>query len=332
MTVRVRRGSGPRVSVLAYDGMSAFELGIVTEVFGLPRPELDVDWYDLTICAQSPGPVPMVGRATMSTPYGLDVFGRAQTVIVPGVSDVDAEVSPALVATLRRAHRRGARVVSICSGAFALAAAGLLDGRVAATHWRYADLLARRYPAVTVDAEVLYVDSGEVLTSAGSAAGLDLCLHIIRKDFGAAVANAVARRLVVPPHRSGGQAQFIEAPVAAEADDDRVVATMQWALSNLDAGITVADLARRAHMSTRSYLRHFRRCSGTSPIRWLIERRVQASLPLLETGDASIEEIASATGFATATTFRHHFARAMRTSPTAYRRAFRAVAAPAVPV
>src|SRR5690606_19225129 len=165
------------------------------------------------------------------------------------------------------------------------------------------------YPAVTVDASVLYVDDGDVLTSAGSAAGLDLCLHIVRKDYGAAIANAVARRLVVQPHRSGGQAQFIEAPVAPEAEDDLVVATMQWALSNLDQEITVADLARRAHMSTRSYLRHFQRCSGTSPIRWLIERRVQASLALLETSDASIETIAARVGFATATTFRHHFTR-----------------------
>jgi AraC family transcriptional activator FtrA len=321
-TVPLRQRSGHRVSVLAYDGMSAFELGIVTEVFGLPRPELDMDWYDLTICALSPQAVPMIGRATLSTPYGLDVFARADTVIVPGVSDVHADVPAELVAALRRAHRRGARVVSICSGAFALAAAGLLDGRRAATHWRYADELARRYPAVTVDASVLYVDDGDVLTSAGSAAGLDLCLHLVRTDFGATVANTVARRLVIQPHRSGGQAQFIEAPVAAAADDDRVVATMQWALSNLDTPITVADLARRAHMSTRSYLRHFRLCTATSPIRWLIERRVQASLALLESSEASVDEIAAATGFASATTYRHHFARAMRTSPTAYRRAF----------
>jgi AraC family transcriptional activator FtrA len=322
-TVTVRRGSGPRVSVLAYPGMSGFELGIVTEVFGLPRPELGVDWYDLTICAESPGELPLIGRATLSTPYGLAEFARAQTVIVPGVSDVHAEVSPALVTALRRAHRRGARVVSICSGAFALAAAGLLDGRRVATHWRYAELLARRYPALTVDANVLYVDDGDVLTSAGSAAGLDLCLHIVRSDYGAAIANAVARRLVIQPHRSGGQAQFIEAPVPPVAEDDRVVASMEWALSNLDSSITVADLARRAHMSTRSYLRHFRQCSGTSPMRWLIERRIQASLALLETSDASVDEIAAATGFATATTFRHHFARIMRTSPSAYRRAFR---------
>jgi AraC family transcriptional activator FtrA len=324
--LRLRPCSGHRVSVLAYAGMSAFELGIVTEVFGLPRPELDVDWYDLTVCAESPDAVPVVGRATMSSPYGLEAFARADTVIVPGVSDVHADPSDGLVAALLRAHRRGARVVSICSGAFALAAAGLLDGRRAATHWRYADLLARRYPTVRVDADVLYVDSGDVLTSAGSAAGLDLCLHLVRKDFGATVANSVARRLVIQPHRSGGQAQFIEAPVAPDGDDERVAASMDWALSHLDTEMTVADLARRAHMSTRSYLRHFHRASATSPIRWLIDRRVQASLALLESSDATVDEIASAVGFATTTTYRHHFGRAMRTSPSAYRRAFRSAA------
>ncbi len=322
-TVRVGRRSGSRVTVLLYDGMSAFELGIVTEVFGLPRPEFDLDWYDLTICAESTDPVSTVGRATMQTPYGLDVFASGQTVIVPGVSDVHADPSPLLVAALRRAHRRGARVVSICSGAFALAAAGLLHGRRAATHWRYADILAARFPTVTVDAGVLYVDDGDILTSAGSAAGLDLCLHLVRTDFGPSVANAVARRLVTAPHRPGGQAQFIEAPVAGTVDDDRIVRTMEWAMSNLDTPITVDDMARRAHMSPRSYLRHFKVSSGTSPIRWLIAQRIQASLFMLEATNASIDEIAAATGFETAVTYRHHFARAMRTSPTAYRRAFR---------
>jgi AraC family transcriptional activator FtrA len=316
------------VTVLLYEGMSAFELGIVTEVFGLPRPEFDLDWYDLTICALTAEPVPLVGRATAQTPYGLDVFASGQTVIVPGVADVHSDPSPGLVAALRRAHRRGARLVSICSGAFALAAAGLLDGRRAATHWRYAPTLAERYPLVAVDSDVLYVDDGDVLTSAGSAAGIDLCLHIVANDFGSSVANAVARRLVTAPHRSGGQAQFIESPVAATAGDDRIVRSMTWAASNLDKPITVAELARHAHMSTRSYLRHFKLSNGLSPMRWLIAQRVQASLPLLETTSASVDAIAEATGFETAVTYRHHFARAMRTSPTAYRRAFRDGTAP----
>ncbi|WP_341719418.1 helix-turn-helix domain-containing protein [Micromonospora sp. FIMYZ51] len=312
------------VAVLAYPGMSVFETGIVTEVFGLPRPELGVPWYDLRLCAERPGPVPVLGGASLHSPYGLDVLAAAATVIVPGVPDVAGVPSPELVAALRRAHRDGARILSICSGAFALAGAGLLDGRRATTHWRYADLLARRYPAVTVDADVLYLDDGDILTSAGSAAGLDLCVHVVRRDHGVAVANAVARRLVIPPHRDGGQAQFIEAPVTVGPDDDRIAGSLAWALAHLAEPVTVARLARQAHMSTRTYLRHFARATGTSPIRWLVEQRIRASLALLETTDAPIGQIASAVGFDTPVTYRHHFARAMRTSPSAYRRAFRA--------
>ncbi|GAA3644359.1 transcriptional regulator FtrA [Nonomuraea antimicrobica] len=310
------------MAVLAYPGMSVFETGIVTEVFGLPRPELDVPWYDLTICAERPGPVPVIGGAGLHTPYGLDVFARAETLIVPGVPDVRADPSPELAAALRQAHQRGARVMSICSGAFALAGAGLLDGRRATTHWQYADLLRRRYPNVDVDPNVLYVDHGTLLTSAGSAAGLDLCLHVVRQDHGSAIANAVARRLVTQPHREGGQAQFIEAPMPAAPDDDRVTQSMTWALENLGHPITAETLARRAHMSTRTYLRHFARATGTSPIRWLINQRVQASLALLEGTDAPVEEIARTVGFDTPVTYRHHFTRVMQTSPSAYRRAF----------
>ncbi|WP_405149961.1 helix-turn-helix domain-containing protein [Sphaerisporangium sp. NBC_01403] len=322
----IRRERGPSVAVLAYEGMSPFETGIVTEVFGLPRPELDVPWYDLKVCAERPGPLRIVGGATIGTEHGLDVFASAGTVIVPGVGDVWGECSPELVAALRLAHDRGARIVSICSGAFALAAAGLLDHRPATTHWQYADLLRRRFPLVKVDADVLYVDDGDVLTSAGSAAGLDLCLHLVRLDYGPAVANTVARRLVVPPHREGGQAQFIEAPVPRDLEDDRIARSMAWALANLGQEITVETLAGRAHMSARTYLRHFARRAGTSPIRWLIAQRIQASLPLLEKTSAPIEEITRTVGFASPVTFRSHFVRAMRTSPSAYRRAFRTAA------
>ncbi|KAA2261279.1 helix-turn-helix domain-containing protein [Solihabitans fulvus] len=325
-SVRIEK-PGPSVAVLAYEGMSAFETGIVTEVFGLPRPEFDVPWYRLTICAPRPGGLRMIGGATLDTPHGLDDFASADTVIVAGVSNVAGEVDAEIVAALRLAHRRGARVVSICSGAFALAAAGLLDGRRATTHWRYADLLRRRHPEVLVDPDVLYIDDRDVLTSAGSAAGLDLCVHIVRRDFGSAIANSVARRLVIQPHRDGGQAQFIEAPVTASPDDDRVTASMAWALRHLTEPISVDTLAANAHMSPRTYLRHFSRACGVSPIRWLITQRVQASLPLLEETDAPIEEIATRVGFDTAVTYRHHFGRAMRTSPSAYRRAFRANAA-----
>ncbi|WP_425547640.1 helix-turn-helix domain-containing protein [Actinokineospora diospyrosa] len=307
------------VSVLAYDGMSPFELGIVTEVFGLHRPELDIDWYRLLICAD--GPVRVVGGAMMHAENDLAALAAADTVIIPGVADVRAPVPAPVVAALRSAHTRGARLVSICSGAFALAAAGLLEGRRAATHWRYAPLLAERHPGVEVDADVLYVDDGDILTSAGSAAGIDLCVHLVRTDHGATVANAVARRLVVAPHREGGQAQFIEAPVQA-VSADAVADSMTWALANLAEPITVESLARRSHLSPRTYLRRFKQTTGTSPIRWLITQRVQASLALLETGTHPIPAIAAAVGFESPVTYRHHFTRAMRTSPSAYRRAF----------
>ncbi|BEL09597.1 transcriptional regulator FtrA [Actinoplanes sichuanensis] len=310
------------VAVLAYQGMSVFETGIVTEVFGLPRPEFDFPWYELTICAETPGPVRLVGGATLHTEHGLDTFAAADTLIVPGVPDMRVGPSPELVAAIRAAHARGARIMSICSGAFALAGAGLLDGRRATTHWRYAEILRRRHPAVAVDADVLYIDLGDVLTSAGSAAGLDLCLHVIRRDHGPKAANLVARRLVVQPHRDGGQAQFIEAPMPDDPADDRLSRSMEWALGNLATPISVEILARRAHMSERTYLRHFSRATGTTPIRWLISQRVHASLALLETTGTPIEEVAAAVGFESPVTFRHHFAQSMRTSPSAYRRAF----------
>ncbi|MFK4243706.1 transcriptional regulator FtrA [Micromonospora chokoriensis] len=318
-----RAAAAHRVAVLAYPGMSVFETGIVTEVFGLPRPEFGVEWYDLVVCAEQPGPVPVVGGASLHTPYGLAGLAAARTVIVPGVPDVTGDPSPEVVTALRRAHRRGARIMSICSGAFALAGAGLLDGRRATTHWRYAELLARRYPRIEVDPDVLYLDDGDLLTSAGSAAGLDLCVHVVRRDHGAAVANAVARRLVIPPHRDGGQAQFVEAPVPVDPDDDRIAASIDWALAHLAEPLTVAQLAGNVHMSPRTYLRHFARATGTSPIRWLIDQRVRASLPLLEETDAPVERVARSVGFDTPVTYRHHFGRIMLTSPSAYRRAFR---------
>ncbi|MFB4301077.1 helix-turn-helix domain-containing protein [Actinomadura sp. NTSP31] len=317
------------VSVLAFDGMAPFELGSVVEVFGLPRPELGVPWYDLRVCSLERGPMRAVGGFTMAAEHDLETFASADTVMVVAVADVHGDPSPEVVAALRKAHARGARVVSICSGAFALAAAGLLDNRDATTHWRYADLLQRRYPDVRVTPDVLYVDGDDVLTGAGSAAGLDMCLHLVRKDHGARVANAVARRLVVPPHREGGQAQFVEAAVtapAADGADDAIARSMRWALAHLAEPITVARMAREAHLAPRTFIRHFNRQTGTSPLRWVVTQRIMAALPLLEEGTAPVERIAAAVGFESPVTFRHHFGRAMRTSPSAYRRTFRATA------
>lgn len=213
--------------------------------------------------------------------------------------------------------------MSICSGAFALAAAGLLDGREATTHWQYAELLQRRHPEIRVNPDVLYVDGDDILTGAGSAAGLDLCLHLVRKDHGARIANSVARRLVVPPHRDGGQAQFVEAVVSEPAAGDGVARAMAWALDHLAEPITVAGLARQAHLAPRTFIRHFSRQTGTSPLRWVIAQRIMASLPPLEHGAMSIEEIGAAVGFDSPVTFRHHFTRVMKTPPSAYRRTFR---------
>ncbi|MFD4458137.1 helix-turn-helix domain-containing protein [Nocardia sp. NPDC058480] len=311
------------VSVLAYDGMTAFETGIVVEVFGLTWPDIEQPWYELKICTETPDPIRVIGGATLTSPYGLAEFAAADTVVVPSVADPRAQTSPELIAALRRAHSNGSRIVSICSGAFALAAAGLLDGRRATTHWRYADLLRERYPLVEVDPEPLYTDEGDILTSAGCAAGLDLALHLVRNDLGASVANAVARRLVIQPHRTGGQAQYIESPMPPEPLDAPIARSLSWALEHLADPIGIPDLARVAGLSPRTYLRHFVRETGATPSKWLIAQRIQAALAMLETGDAPIEEIATAAGFATPVTFRHHFTRAVRTSPSSYRRTFR---------
>lgn len=312
-------------SIAAYlrNGMSTFELGCATEVFALPRPELGVPWYEFLTCASTTLPMRAVGGFSLIAEHGMETFAAADTLLVTAVPDVSGEVPDELVKALRAGYERGARIVSICSGAFALGAAGLLDGRRATTHWRYADLFRARFPKVELDPDVLYVDEGQVLTGAGSAAGLDLCLHLVRLDHGSAVANAVARRLVLAPHRDGGQAQFIEAAVGTTDQDDGVARSLDWALENLARPIAVADLARVAHTSTRSYLRRFARATGTSPLRWLVNQRLAAARELLETGDAPIEQVGAAVGFADPATFRHHFSRLVGTSPSAYRRTFR---------
>jgi AraC family transcriptional activator FtrA len=310
-----------RVAALVFDGVAAFELGVVVELFGLERPELDVEWYELAVCSAEPGPLGASGGFAVLPARGLDAVAEADTVIVPSWPRIGEPVPGDVVEALVAAHRCGARLVSICSGAFVLAAAGLLDGRRAATHWRYADALRRLHPAVEVDEQVLYVDDGALLTSAGSAAGIDLCLHLVRRDHGTAIANQVARRLVVAPHREGGQAQFIDRPMAP-ADDDRLGAAMEWALANLDRPIAVADLAARAYMSVRTFTRRFRSAVGASPMAWLIEQRVKAAMALLESSEQPVEWVGAAAGFATPASFRRHFRRVAGVSPSQYRRAF----------
>jgi AraC family transcriptional regulator, transcriptional activator FtrA len=310
-----------RVAALVFDGVAAFELGVVVELFGLERPELDVPWYELEVCSDSPGPLRAAGGFAVVPGAGLEALGRADTVIVPSWPRAGQPVPQDVVAAVRAAHARGARLVSICSGAFVLAATGVLDGRRAATHWRYADTLRRLHPEVDVDERVLYVDDGDVLTSAGSAAGIDLCLHIVRRDHGTAIANQVARRLVVAPHREGGQAQFIERPIAA-ADDDRLGVAMEWALANLDRPIAVADLAAHAFMSVRTFTRRFGQAVGQSPMAWLIEQRVKVGMALLESSEQPVEWVGAAAGFATPASFRRHFRRVAGVAPSQYRRAF----------
>src|SRR5215218_7389065 len=247
-------GRDHRVVCLAFDGLAPFELGVAAEVFALARPELDVErWYEFALCAPQPGPLRVVGGFTVGAPHGLEALAHADTVIVPGVPDPHADPPPPVLAALRAAHARGARVVSICSGAFVLAAAGLLDGLTTATHWRYAALLRSRFPRVLVDPDVLYLDHGQILTSAGTAAGIDLCLHIVRRDHGADIANRVARRMVVAPHRDGGQAQFIEQPVPAAGNGDPIGTAIAHALDHLDEPLDVESLARVAHLSPRQF-------------------------------------------------------------------------------
>ena len=312
-----------RVTVVAHEGLAPFELGVAAEVFALPRPELDVEWwYEFSVCAERPGVLPALGGFGLAVGRGLEELERADTILLPGTPDPHGDPSARLVRALRQAHARGARLVSICSGAFVLAGAGLLDGRRAATHWRYAALLARRYPRVEVAPDVLYVDDGDVLTSAGTAAGIDLCLHLVRSDHGADVANRVARRMVVPAHRDGGQAQFIDLPVPARPQDDPIARAMDWALERLPERVGVGELARQAHLSPRQFSRRFHTATGASPGAWLLRRRLDAALPLLESSDEPVEHVAARVGFPTPAAFRRHFARVYGVPPSAWRRSF----------
>jgi AraC family transcriptional activator FtrA len=316
------------VAALVHDDVANFELAVLDEVFGFYRPELG-DIYRFILCAPT-AQVRTSAGFLIDRPYSLRQLSKADTVVVPSW-EPDREPRADVLAALRAAHRRGARVMSVCTGAFLLAASGLLDGRRATTHWRYADELARRYPAVTVDPDVLYVDEGQVLTSAGTAAGIDLCLHVVRRDYGANVANTIARRMVVPPHRDGGQAQFVDVPIPCECDDDTLARALAWMLENLDQPLTVDDVARQFLFSPRTFARRFREATGTTPYKWLQSQRVLHAQRLLEKTDDPIETVAERAGFGTAANLRQHFVAAVGTSPMNYRRTFcdRTVASPA---
>ncbi|MEU4399418.1 helix-turn-helix domain-containing protein [Micromonospora orduensis] len=307
------------IALAATDGMLHFELAMACEVFVRDPSGLADPWYDLAVC----GPAPVrVGRFLMEPDHGLDQLANADTVIVPAIEDIDADVPPELIDAVRAAHAAGARMVSLCTGAFVLAAAGVLDGLRATTHWAHTEALAARYPEVRVDPDVLYVDNGTVLASAGKAAAIDLCLHLIRRDHGSTVANAVARRLVVPPHRAGGQAQYVTMPVPAR-DDHPLAELLPWVMQRLDRPLTVEDLARQANMSSRNLARHFRSATGTTPLQWLSTQRIRHAQELLENTDDSVDVIAQAAGMGTATTLRRHFHRTVGVPPDAYRRTFR---------
>ncbi|BCJ35774.1 AraC family transcriptional regulator [Actinocatenispora thailandica] len=315
-----------RVAVLVRDGVVPLELGLVHQVLGRARSATGDPLYRVLTCTPVPGPVRTDADFPIVVERGPDTVGTADTVLVPaahapGATDETGRLDARLAATLAQ-RRAGSRIASICTGAFVLAAAGLLDGRRATTHWRSAPLFRTLFPAVRLDPDVLYVDEGEVLTSAGEAAGIDLCLHLVRRDHGAAVANEIARDTVVAPHREGGQAQYIRQPVPA-ATAATTAAVREWALAHLDRPLPLAELARRGSMSVRTFTRRFRAEVGVAPGEWLLQRRLERARELLEGTDVPVDRVAAQAGFGTAASLRAHLATALHTSPSAYRAAFR---------
>lgn len=313
------------VAVVAFDRISPFHLSVPCVVFGEDRSGGGVPDFDFRVCAAETGTLTTTAGFSIAVTHGLEALADAGTIIVPSWRD-PAETPPAaLLDALRAAHARGAQLVGLCLGAFVLAAAGILDGRPASTHWAWADDFARRYPRVRLDPDVLYVDDGNVLTSAGTAAGLDCCLHVMRKMCGAQVANHVARRLVVPPHRQGGQAQYVQQPMPPNVRGDRLSGLLDWVSGNLDRPHTLDTLAGRALMSRRTFTRRFRLATGTTVGAWLLAQRLARAQQLLESTDEPVEAIAGLAGFGSTASLRQHFAEAFRTSPSAWRREFRGV-------
>ncbi|MGE7370839.1 transcriptional regulator FtrA [Neorhizobium sp. NPDC001467] len=313
--------SGPLVTALLYDGLCTFEFGIVAEIFGLHRPEMGEGWYRFASCAVDDGPLRAHGGFTIMPDEGIDLIDRADIIVVPGWKGVHEPVPETLCERLQQAHDRGARLVSICSGAFVLAATGLLDGGSATTHWRYAAALRQRRPAIAVDDSSLYRNHGRIFTSAGSAAGMDLLIEIVRQDFGPEAASSVARRLVMPAHRNGGQAQFLERPVPIRRQSE-IAPLLDRMRANLAAGWTLERMAAESRMSVRTFVRRFAEATGTSPGEWLTAERLEEAKRLLVTGRLGIDEIALAAGLGTADTLRHHFRKRIGISPREYQLRF----------
>jgi AraC family transcriptional activator FtrA len=310
-----------KVVALAYDQLCTFEFGCTVELFALPRPELTVPWYEFAVCAAERGPLRAAGGLKVRVPHGLTLLDRADTIVIPGWHAIEAPPPPALIAKLRAAHARGARLCSICSGVFVLAAAGILDGRRATTHWRYVERLRARYPQVKVETNALYVDEGQLLTSAGSAAGLDMLLHLVRRDHGAKIANQVAQRLVLAPHREGGQAQFVPRPVAAD-ERGRLTRLLDFIRAHLAEAHTLRSLAARAAVSTRTLQREFAQATGQAPYEWIIGERLERAKELLESTRLSAQAVAARVGMGSAESLRHHFRQRLGTTPARYRRRF----------
>lgn len=318
------------MAVIVDDGSNPFELGVMTELFGLRRPELGRPWYEFTLCAAAPSVQMHAGLFTLSGVADLSAADAADTVVVPNRPDPHAEPAAPVLDTIRRAAARGARLVSLCTGAFTLAAAGVLDGRRATTHWRWADSFATRYPAVRLEPDVLFVDDGNVLTAAGSAAALDLGLQLIRHDHGAEVVNMVSRRLVFAAHRDGGQRQFVELPVPA-TPDATLAPVLGWVRERLDQPLTIMELAAQTAVSQATLHRWFRTQLGTTPLSWLTAERVALACRLIERGEPSLDRVAQLSGLGTGANLRAQLRRRTGLSPAAYRQRFGPATAQAAP-
>lgn len=322
MTISLPHEHQHLVVALAYDGLCTFEFGVAVEIFGLPRPELGENWYRFAVAAVDEGELRATGGIRIVTEGGVELLEQADTIIVPGWRGAQMSVPETLCQALRQAHQRGCRIMSICSGVFVLAAAGLLNGRKATTHWRYTDLLRQRYPAIEVLEDALYYDEGRVMTSAGSAAGIDLCLHVVRTDFGRDIANNVAQRLVVQPHRDGTQTQKVTAPVARSRESQSLGKLFDFVHQQLAASHTVESLARHVGMSPRTFLRRFAESTGTTPARWILQARLRRAEELLTQSRMNIDVIAEQIGFSNGAALRHHFQQHYALTPGQFRKKF----------